>query len=378
MTPKKDVVILFFPNPTPGDATQARVPYSLLYLERALRNLDVEIILLDEQQQPDYSTILAANSDRLLLAGVSSLTGEQIHGGIAFSKSVRESCGAPIVWGGWHPTLLPEQTLQEPYIDYVVVGQGERPLRQLVERLRESEIPFDIPGLGFKRDGTATVNPPAPLEDINAFPRINLGALDLKKYLNRSRLPEHFIGYFASHGCPLDCAFCCIGKIYHRRWHHKPVAQIIEELRFLKEQVGVDSLLFEDDKFFVRAQFARELAQAMIDAKLNFKWETSAHAHIFTEAYTDGDLRLFAESGCQQVYIGAESGDQEVLDLLERRATVEETLRFIEMLSGCRCSPIMTYPHPQASTSLSKARRQTLNSTEAYQAEGTSKVLVST
>ncbi|MFZ0799166.1 MAG: hypothetical protein WAM98_15385, partial [Terriglobales bacterium] len=74
-TAKKDAVILFFPNPTPGDATQARVPYSLLYLERALRNLGVEVVLLDEQQEPDYSAILAAHSDRLLLAGVSSLTG---------------------------------------------------------------------------------------------------------------------------------------------------------------------------------------------------------------------------------------------------------------------------------------------------------------
>jgi anaerobic magnesium-protoporphyrin IX monomethyl ester cyclase len=199
-TAKKDAVILFFPNPTPGDATQARVPYSLLYLERALRNLGVEVVLLDEQQQPDYSTILAAHSDSLLLAGVSSLTGEQIYGGIAFSKKVRESCDAPIVWGGWHPTLLPEQTLQEPYIDYVVVGQGERPLRQLVERLREGDHTSDIPGLGFKHNGTVTVNPPAPLEDINTFPRINLGALDLKKYLNRSRLPEHFLGYFAATG----------------------------------------------------------------------------------------------------------------------------------------------------------------------------------
>jgi radical SAM superfamily enzyme YgiQ (UPF0313 family) len=336
---RKDVVILFFPNPTPGDATQVRVPYSLLYLERALRNLGVEVVLLDEQQQPDYSTILAAHSDRLLLAGVSSLTGEQIYGGIAFSKKVRESCDAPIVWGGWHPTLLPEQTLQEPYIDYVVVGQGERPLRQLVDRLREGDNTSDIPGLGFKHNGAVTVNPPAPLDDINAFPRINLGALDLKKYLNRSRLPEHFIGYFASHGCPLDCSFCCIGEIYHRRWQHKPVAQIIEELRFLKEQVGVDSLLFEDDNFFVRAQFARELAHSMIDAGLNLKWETSAHAHIFTMAYTDDDLRLFAESGCQQIYIGAESGDQEALDLLNKRATVGETLRFIEMLARHGITP---------------------------------------
>ncbi len=336
---EKDAVILFFPNPTPGDATQARVPYSLLYLERALRDLGVEVVLLDEQQQPDYSTILAAYRDRLLLAGVSSLTGEQIHGGIAFSKKVRESCEAPVVWGGWHPTLLPEQTLQEPYIDYVVVGQGERPLRLLVERLREGDNTSDIRGLGSKHNGSVTVNPPAALDDINAFPRINLGALDLKKYLNRSRLPEHFIGYFASHGCPLDCSFCCIGEIYHRRWQHKPVTQIIEELRFLKEQVGVGSLLFEDDNFFVRAQFARELARSMIDARLNLKWETSAHAHIFTKAYTDDDVRLFAESGCQQIYIGAESGDEEALTLLDKRATVGETLRFIEMLARHGITP---------------------------------------
>ena len=329
----KDVVILFFPNPSPGDSTQSRVPYSLLYLERMLRNLDLEVVLIDEQLQPDYASILAANCDRLLLAGVSSLTGEQITGGIAFSKKVHELCDAPVVWGGWHATLLPEQTLRESYIDYVVVGQGERPLRQLVDRLLEGKDPSDIRGLASKRGDCVTINAPAPVEGFDAFPPIDLGRLDLKNYLNKSRLPERFIGYFATHGCPLDCSFCCIGEIYQRRWYHKSVAQIIAELRFLKEKVGVDSLLFEDDNFFVRAQFARELARAMIDAKLNLKWETSAHAHIFTKAYTDDDVRLFAESGCRQIYIGAESGDQEALDILNKRATVEENLRFVEMLT---------------------------------------------
>ncbi|MFZ0477817.1 MAG: radical SAM protein [Terriglobales bacterium] len=330
---EKNVVILFYPNPTPGDVSQFRVPYSLLYLERMVRDLDLEVILLDEQQQPDYVSILASKSSRLLLAGVSSLTGEQINGGIAFSRKVRELCGAPVVWGGWHATLLPEQTLREDYIDYVVIGQGERPLRELVRCLRTGQDTSHIHGLGSKRGADVTINPPAPVEGINAFPPIDLGRLDLKKYLNKSRLPERFIGYFATHGCPLDCSFCCIGKIYQRRWYHKNVGQIIDELRFLKEQVGVDSLLFEDDNFFVRPQFARELAQAMIDAKLNLKWETSAHAHIFTKAYTDDDVRLFAESGCQQIYIGAESGDQEALDLMNKRATVDENLRFVEMLT---------------------------------------------
>lgn len=337
--PRRDVVILFFPNPSPGDSSQYRVPYSLLYLERALRGLDLEVILLDEQLQPDYLQILADKRDRLLLVGVSTLTGEQISGGIAFSKKVRECSDASIVWGGWHPTLLPEQTLQESFIDFVVVGQGERPLRQLVEQLLNGRDPSDIAGLAYKRNGKVTVNRSASLEHISAFPRINLRLLDLKKYFNKSRLPEHFIGYFASHGCPLDCSFCCIAEIYHRRWHHKPLEQIIEELRYLKEEVGVHSLLFEDDNFFVNAKFARELAQAMIDAKLDLNWEASAHAHIFTKAYTDDDVRLFAHSGCRQIYIGAESGDQEILDLLDKHMEIQETLCFVEMLRDHGITP---------------------------------------
>jgi anaerobic magnesium-protoporphyrin IX monomethyl ester cyclase len=340
--PRKDVVILFFPNPSPGDSSQYRIPYSLLYLERALRDLDLEIILLDEQVEPDYSKILVEKRDRLLLVGVSTLTGEQISGGIAFSKKVRECSNASIVWGGWHPTLLPEQTLQEPFIDFVVVGQGERPLRLLIEHLIDGREPSDIAGVAYKRGGKIIVNRGSPFENINAFPRINFRLLDMRKYFNQSRLPEHFIGYFATHGCPLDCSFCCIGEIYHRRWQHKPVEQIIDELRYLKEEVGVDSLLFEDDNFFVNAKFAREFAQALIDAKLDLKWETSAHAHIFTKAYTADDVRLFAQSGCRQIYIGAESGDQEVLNLLDKHLEIQETMHFVEMLCEQSITPRLT------------------------------------
>jgi hypothetical protein len=88
-----------------------------------------------------------------------------------------------------------------------------------------------------------------------------LSLLDLKKYANKSRLPEKFIGYLQVTGAHLDCSFCCIGRVYHRRWYHQPLEQILEELRCLKEEVGIDSLLFEDDNFFVNPRFARELEQ---------------------------------------------------------------------------------------------------------------------
>jgi radical SAM superfamily enzyme YgiQ (UPF0313 family) len=331
LAPKQNAVVLFYPRPVPG-ASQSRLPYALLYLERMLRGLNLDVILVDEQQQPDYLRVLEENGNRLLLAGVSAMTGYQIAGGIAFSQQVRKHSRAPIVWGGWHATLLPEQTLREPYVDFVVAGQGERPLRQLVERLRTGRDICDIAGLGFKRGATLCVNPPAPVEDRSSLPSINLDLVDLSKYVAPSPCAERTLNYFTSHGCPFSCAFCSVANVYRHHWHPKPVEQIIQELRLIKARTGIDGVVFDDDNFFVRAEFSRELARAMIEAKLDLKWNTSAHARLFSTTFTDEDLQLFRRAGCRRIYVGAESGDQGVLDVLEKRLKLEDTFRAVEML----------------------------------------------
>lgn len=338
----KDTIVLFYPDPLTSGEGHFRTPYVLLYLERALRNLGLRIVLLDEQIQPDYSVVLEQHRGRLLLAGVSSLTGRQIHGGIAFSRKVRELCDAPVVWGGWHATLLPEQTLQEPYIDYVVVGQGERPLRQLVERLLSGQDTSDIRGLGSKPAGGVRVNPPGPPEDPGLFPNIDFGKLELEKYVYRNAFADRCLGYFASHGCPFNCTFCCIGEIYHHHWFRKPVQQIIADLQYLKEHVGIDSVSFDDDNFFVSAEFVRTLAQAMIEAGLELKWETSAQAGLMSKVFTDEDMNLVFKAGCRQIYIGAESGDQQVLELLHKRTRVADNLHFVDLVTRHGIIPQMS------------------------------------
>ncbi len=327
---KKDIVVLFM-----GKSSQygLQLPYVFLYLERNIRDLGMEIILLDEALQPDYLPLLLEKRDRILLAGVSALTGDQIRGGITFSKKIREICDAPIVWGGWHPTSLPEQTLTEPYIDFVIVGRGERPFRQLIERLRDGRDISDIAGLYYKRGAAICVNPPGPLGDMNALPPINWNLIDLSQYTYEYlNYVKRCLPYFASHGCPFHCTFCSVAMVYNRHWYHKPVAQIIEDLQSLKKNANLDSVAFEDNNFLVNVNFSRELARAMIDAKLNLKWKCGAHPRIMTEKFTDEDIKLLAQSGCWRIYIGAESGDQEVLDLLNKQTKVEQTFRFIEML----------------------------------------------
>lgn len=335
-------IILFFPSPWPGEA-RGRIPQALLYLERMVRGLGLEIIIIDEQVEKDYTAKVEAVKDRLLLAGVSSMTGYQIVGGIKFSKLIKDICGAPVVWGGWHPTLLAEETLRENYVDFVITGQGEIAFRELVRRIISGNTDYSgLSNLGYKRDGKIIINKKADFVNINQFPKVNFKLLDLNNYVFKSAYSERCLGYFSSHGCPFNCAFCCVAEVYGRRWYNKEITEIIGDLKYFKEAAGIDSVTFDDDNFFVNKDFTLRLCRAMIEAGLNLKWDTSAHAALFLKLFNDEEIDLFYRAGCRQIYVGAESGDQEVLDLIDKKSKVEDNLNFVRVLNSHKITPLFS------------------------------------
>jgi len=338
---EKNVVVLFYPSPWQGEQ-RGRVPYALLYLERMIRGKGLEVILIDEQVSPDYVSVLSRVKERLFLVGVSAMTGHQIVGGIRFSQTVRGLADVPIVWGGWHATLLPSQVLNESYVDYIICGQGEVPFQKLVEELMASRIPSGVPGLGSKKKDRVFVDPPVGFRDINQFPKVNYRLLDFNQYVFKSAYSNRCVGYFCSHGCPYDCEFCCVAKIYGRKWYRKRVADVITDLKLFKEQAQIDSITFDDDNFFVNKSFTLELAREFIAQKLDLLWDTSAHAGLFLKLFKEEDIELLYKAGCRQIYIGAESGDQKVLDLIAKKTRVEDNLHFAALLKRHRITPLFS------------------------------------
>lgn len=342
MDNNKKAIILFFPSPWPGEA-RGRIPYALLYLERMARDFGLEIIMIDEQVEKNYIAKVEAVKDRLLLAGVSSMTGHQIIGGIRFSKLIKNICGAPVVWGGWHPTLLAEETLREAYVDFVIIGQGEIAFKELVRHIISGHTDYSgLSGLGYKRDRKIIINKRADFININQFSKVNFKLLDLNNYVFKSAYSERCLGYFSSHGCPFNCAFCCVAEVYGRRWYNKEIAEIIADLQYFKAAANIDSITFDDDNFFVNQSFSRRLCQEMINSKLNLKWDTSAHAALFNKLFSEQDLDLFYQAGCRQIYVGAESGDQEILDLIDKKSKVEDNLKFVSTLNKHNITPLFS------------------------------------
>lgn len=337
------VIILFYPATWP-QGVRGRIPYALLYLERMVRHLNLEVVIIDEQVNSDYLPLIDKVCDRVLLAGVSAMTGNQIRGGIRFSRLIKEKTGdrTPVVWGGWHPTLLPENVLKNSFVDYVVIGQGEYPFQLLVEAFLEGRGVEAIPGIAYKQGTACVVNEPLPFSDMNQYPKINFRLVEISNYTYKSSYSENCIGYFCSHGCPYNCAFCCLAKVFNRKWFRKNIDEIINDLALFKDKSGIDSVTFDDDNFFVNREFALDLCRRLIESKLDLLWDTSAHAGSFLKTYSDDDIDLLYRAGCRQIYIGAESGDQAILDLISKGTTVEDNINFVKLLEKHHIIPMFS------------------------------------
>lgn len=326
----KDTVILFHPRTYPGPIISA-VPYEFLNLGRMLSG-KLRLVLIDEQLEPDYLPQIRLNAERLLLAGVSTMTGYQLHGAREFSKAVKQYTEAPVVWGSWHPSLLTEEVLREDFVDFTVSGQGEPAFERLTDALLTGSAFSDIPNLGYKNGGNIMVNPRGKIRNPNDFPPIDFSLIDVARYNTKKRFSEKTMWYFASFGCPNACGFCSMANVFGRGWWHRPVGEVITHLKYLKEKSGMGAVRFEDPTFFVKRDFTLELCRRMIEENLDILWHANASASRFLKLFSVEDVKLMYRAGLRQVFIGAESGDEEVLEKINKESTVKDNLDIVRLL----------------------------------------------
>ena len=328
----KDTVILFYPVAAKNEKSWY-IPYPLLHLERAIRHLNLNVILIDENVTQDYLPVIDAVKDRILVAGVSSVTGYQIHGGIEFSEKIKSfSKDNIVIWGGWHTTFLAEETIKEDFIDIVMVGQSELTFPVLLERIIKGEDYADIKGIGCKKNNHIIINPNDDFCDIKHLPRINYGLIDLNNYIFKTDFSNRRLMYMSSYGCPNRCPFCSGAAVFKGRWYPGIIENTIEDLKYFKEHADIDSILMWDDNFFSNRDYPIKLCKALIEANLGLLFDTSSHSGSFLRLFKDEDVELFYKAGFRKLGTGSESGKQEVLDIVKDRLTVDDNLNVVRMM----------------------------------------------
>ncbi len=336
---EKQTLLLFFPRVN-TDKTRF-MPFSVLHLERMVRSKGFKVIIIDEQIHTDWQGIVDTHAEHLFLAATTAATGYQIKGALDFTRKVKATCsGAYTLWCGWHTSLMPELTLEEPSIDFVISGQAETPFEELVTSLASKTGYESIAGLGFKKEGQLYINPQGGFKDISTFPDVDYNLINPQDYIFTNSFSKRCITYFASHGCPFQCGFCSLATVFCGKWFPKTIETIIKDIKTLKERAHLDGISFWDDNFFTKKDFSLALAQAFIDNNIHLKWECCTHAGLFNKLFTEADIALFHRAGLRQIFTGAESGDNDILTLVGKHIQKEDNYTFVKKLKPSGIMPV--------------------------------------
>lgn len=270
----------------------------------------------------------------------------QVKHALAITGLIKEhDSDIPVVWGGIHPTLFPEQTIRDPLIDYVIHGEGEYAFLKLLEYLEKGTPELnEIEGLAYKERGEININKATQPVDINELPELAYHLFDVERYVNRILFTGESVRSLSictSRGCPYRCSFCVNRILVARKWRPLSPERVINTLDELIEKYNLNHLYFIDDYFFGKIDRVKLLAKEMIEKDYNLRWEANIRANNFAPKGADDEcLKLLKRSGCYSLRMGAESGSDRVLKLLKKDITVENIINAVEQCKKHEIIPL--------------------------------------
>lgn len=319
--PTSKKIVFFFPSFASSEAT---APLGILAVATPLLRAGYQVCLIDSTITPNYKKRVLEEVQDALCLGVSLVTGPMIRETVEIARAIKEwNSDFPIILGGWHPSLLPTQTLQAPYVDYIVRGQGEEALLDLVKHIESRSAPDLVPGIGFKRDNKMVFTPERALKPLVDMPPKAYHLADFDAY--ERGCGRRWAMYTSSLACPFNCSYCTNAGVYGRKWNALPAEQFVEETVDLSRRYNLEMLWIVDDNFLVDLDRARAISEGLVRAGAEFKWSIQATTNLVARLSLE-DLKLLRRSGLHQVCQGAESGSPKILAAMNKGFQNFETI----------------------------------------------------
>lgn len=223
----------------------------------------------------------------------------------------------PVIWGGIHPTILPEETIKNKDVDIVVRGEGEYTFLDLIHNIHNINKLENVLGITYKENNRIIHNPTRPLiENLDEipFPARHL-ILNKEKYP-----PEAFGNIFTSRGCPYNCIYCASHLVWTHKVRYRSPWNVISEIKQIKNLFKTRQFRFEDDSFTLDKKFIENICDSLIQEKIDIQWWCETRANLVT----DNLIKKMKQAGCEEITIGVESGDEETLKKIKKGITIEQ------------------------------------------------------
>jgi anaerobic magnesium-protoporphyrin IX monomethyl ester cyclase len=311
------------------------LPLNLLYIAQAARVAGVEPVIYDAASLfvgwDEIRTVLRERRPQYVGSTAITFT---INGCLDLGRVVKEEVpDATYILGGVHPSFMWKEVLEPPEspVDFILRGEGEKTTEELFRSLLNGRDLQAVRGLAYRNgNGGATATPPrAFMSDLEEYPAA-FDVVDWSPY-RYFVIPDSRLGAVASsRGCNFSCTFCSQQKFWMRSWRGREPAAVVEEIRHLYDDYGVNVVLLTDEYPTHDADRWEEILDRIIslDREIYLLMETRAPDIVRDRAI----LPKYRKAGIVHVYVGLEATDQETLDRIDKKASVEEGRESIELI----------------------------------------------
>ena len=265
-----------------------------------------------------------------------------------------------IIVGNSVASSIPELFLSKTKADVAIIGEGEISAYETVEAFRLEKDLKTVEGIVFKdAEGNIVLNEPRKVGNINDFPIIEWDFFDVERYLNKpavntDRNPEKMrvLPIITARGCAFKCTFCHY-VFWNDPYRNRTPKSILTEIEFLINKYNVNYIEFWDDRSFSSSIQVEKLCDEIIKSGLKFKWNASVRVDLFSRARLtiEDSIRVakkMKKAGCYQVGFSLESGNQEILEMMNKKIEADSFYNTIYILREadiiCETSVVFGYP----------------------------------
>lgn len=315
-------------------------PLGISYIAAVLEQEGVEVELCDAQNLNMSFDDIARDISEFNpdIIGISCFTPNYPQAQQVAELAKHVAPEALTVIGGPHVTFTAARTLKEtPFIDVVVRGEGEYTMLDLV-KAAEGELEVTaIPGISYRWRNRFVNNPDRPfIEDLDSLP-FPARHLWPEEYISRGMKEVPVI---TSRGCPYGCVFCSTSRMAGRSFRARSPENVVNELQQVVEEYDFTRFVFNDDTFTLNQQRVLDICSEIQQRGLNITWACSARVDTVTPEL----LSRISEAGCNMIYYGVESGNQQILDhFIGKRITLEQAKNAIKWAHDAGIATVASY-----------------------------------
>ncbi len=301
----------------------------------------VRILDIGLEQDPDSSLAQAFHESAYDVAGLSCMSVEFL-GGLETARAIRKlSPNTHIIFGGQHPTIMPEQTMKAECIDSICIGEGEDVWSEFLDRMSSGRDLDGVQGIWFRRDGEIRRNLPRnAYVDVDSVPMPAYHLLEVERYFDIDfvRFPtvdRRAIQLFTSRGCPYRCIYC--HDLFGKKFRGRKPELVWEEMKYLYDTYGIREFMIEDDIFNMDLDRAKRICDLIIASgiKVGLQFGNGVRLERFDEEL----MNKMARAGTHHIAIAVESANDRIQKLIKKHLKLT---RFNEILGWARKYKIET------------------------------------